>query len=141
MRAVDWTECGCSRCSDVRAEASPSLLHQVVVRLQEIGRRVRRVAKRQMHARRLWRRRAGRGLASVPIFLLVRQVKLTKRLDLAKAAEVALALAEYFDIPPENMVIQGYGEAELLIDTEANERRNRRVAVRVITPLLHASAN
>jgi outer membrane protein OmpA-like peptidoglycan-associated protein len=39
------------------------------------------------------------------------------------------------------MVIQGYGEAELLIETEANERRNRRVAVRVITPLLHASAN
>ena len=58
-----------------------------------------------------------------------------------RAESVALALSEYFDIPPENMVIQGYGEAELLIDTEANERRNRRVAVRVITPLLHASAN
>jgi hypothetical protein len=36
------------------------------------------------------RAKSGRGLASVPIFLLVRQVKLTKRLDLAKAAEVAL---------------------------------------------------
>jgi outer membrane protein OmpA-like peptidoglycan-associated protein len=58
-----------------------------------------------------------------------------------RAESVALALSEYFDIPPENMVIQGYGEAELLIETEANERRNRRVAVRVITPLLHASAN
>ena len=58
-----------------------------------------------------------------------------------RAESVALALSEYFEIPPENMVIQGYGEAELLIDTEANERRNRRVAVRVITPLLHASAN
>jgi len=58
-----------------------------------------------------------------------------------RAESVALALSEYFEIPPENMVIQGYGEAELLIDTEADERRNRRVAVRVITPLLHASAN
>jgi hypothetical protein len=36
------------------------------------------------------RAKSGRGLASVPIFLLVRQVKLTKRLDLVKAAEVAL---------------------------------------------------
>jgi hypothetical protein len=36
------------------------------------------------------RAKSGRGLASVPIFLLVRQVKLTKRLDLAKAAEAAL---------------------------------------------------
>ena len=58
-----------------------------------------------------------------------------------RAESVALALSEYFDIPPENMVIQGYGEAELLIETEANERRNRRVAVRVITPLLHVAAN
>jgi outer membrane protein OmpA-like peptidoglycan-associated protein len=58
-----------------------------------------------------------------------------------RAESVALALSEYFEIPPENLVIQGYGEAELLIDTEADERRNRRVAVRVITPLLHASAN
>ena len=36
------------------------------------------------------RAKSGRGLASVPIFLLVRQVKLTKRLDLAKAAQAAL---------------------------------------------------
>ena len=34
------------------------------------------------------------------------------------------------------MVVQGYGEAELLIDTQKDERRNRRVAVRVITPLM-----
>ncbi len=53
-----------------------------------------------------------------------------------RAESVALALAEYFDIPPENMVVQGYGEGELLIETQANERRNRRVAARVITPLL-----
>ena len=58
-----------------------------------------------------------------------------------RAESVALALTEYFDIPPENMVIQGYGESELLIDTEADERRNRRVAVRVITPLLGTASN
>ena len=53
-----------------------------------------------------------------------------------RAESVALALTEYFDIPPENMIVQGYGESELLIDTQADERRNRRVAARVITPLL-----
>jgi outer membrane protein OmpA-like peptidoglycan-associated protein len=53
-----------------------------------------------------------------------------------RAETVALALTEYFDIPPENMVVQGYGETELLIDTQADEKRNRRVGVRVITPLL-----
>jgi hypothetical protein len=36
------------------------------------------------------RAKSGRGLASVPIFLLVRQVTLSKRLNLAKAAKVAL---------------------------------------------------
>ncbi len=53
-----------------------------------------------------------------------------------RAETVALALTEYFDIPPENMVVQGYGETELLIDTQADEKRNRRVGVRIITPLL-----
>jgi outer membrane protein OmpA-like peptidoglycan-associated protein/surface antigen len=56
-----------------------------------------------------------------------------------RAESVALALAEYFDIPPENMVVQGYGESELQIDTQTNERANRRVAVRIITPLLNTS--
>ena len=36
------------------------------------------------------RAKSGRGRTTVPIFLLVRQVKLAKRLDLAKAAEVAV---------------------------------------------------
>jgi outer membrane protein OmpA-like peptidoglycan-associated protein len=53
-----------------------------------------------------------------------------------RAETVALALTEYFGIPPENMVVQGYGEGELLIDTQADEKRNRRAAVRIITPLL-----
>ena len=61
---------------------------------------------------------------------------LTLALSDRRAESVALALTEYFDIPPENMVIQGYGETELRIDTQANEKRNRRVAVRVIGPLL-----
>ena len=53
---------------------------------------------------------------------------------------MALALTEYFDIPPENMVVQGYGETELLIDTQASEAANRRVEVRVITPLMRTAA-
>ncbi|MDN5787582.1 OmpA family protein, partial [Pseudorhodobacter sp.] len=53
-----------------------------------------------------------------------------------RAETVALAMTEYFEIPPENMVVQGYGESELLIDTQADEQRNRRAAVRIITPLL-----
>ena len=56
-----------------------------------------------------------------------------------RAESVALALTEYFDIPPENMVIQGYGETELLVDTQANEPRNRRVGVRIITQLLNGA--
>ncbi len=56
-----------------------------------------------------------------------------------RAESVALALTEYFDIPPENMIVQGYGETELLIDTQANEPLNRRVEVKVITPLMTTS--
>jgi outer membrane protein OmpA-like peptidoglycan-associated protein len=56
-----------------------------------------------------------------------------------RAESLALALTEYFDIPPENMVIQGYGESYLKVPTLSDERANRRVAVRRITPLLVAS--
>ncbi|WP_241557982.1 OmpA family protein [Falsirhodobacter deserti] len=56
-----------------------------------------------------------------------------------RAESVALALAEYYDIPPENMVVQGYGESDLRIDTEGDEPRNRRVAVRIITPILQTA--
>ena len=55
-----------------------------------------------------------------------------------RAESVALALSEYFDVPTENMVVQGYGESDLLVETEADERANRRAAVRRITPLLTA---
>lgn len=54
-----------------------------------------------------------------------------------RAESVALALTEYFDVLPENMVVQGYGEANLKVLTAAPERENRRATVRRITPLLY----
>jgi len=53
-----------------------------------------------------------------------------------RAESVALALSEYFDVPPENMVVQGFGERFLKIPTLEGERQNRRVAVRRITTLI-----
>ncbi|MDQ7777875.1 OmpA family protein [Paracoccus aminovorans] len=53
-----------------------------------------------------------------------------------RAESVALALTEYYDVPPENMVVQGYGEQFLLVPGEGDDRANRRVAVRRITDLL-----
>ncbi len=53
-----------------------------------------------------------------------------------RAESVALALTEYFDVRPENMVIQGYGESDLKVQTLEDERLNRRVTVRRVTPLL-----
>ncbi len=57
-----------------------------------------------------------------------------------RAESVALALTEYFGVPPENLVVQGYGEAFLKIDTQADERANRRASVRRITDLLRQAA-
>lgn len=56
-----------------------------------------------------------------------------------RAESVALALTEYFDVPPENLVVQGYGESDLKVRTLEAERANRRAAVRRITPLITAS--
>ncbi len=53
-----------------------------------------------------------------------------------RAASVANALTEYYEIPPENLVAHGYGEDFLKIETDGPEPRNRRVAIRRITPLL-----
>lgn len=55
-----------------------------------------------------------------------------------RAESTALALTEYFAIPPENLVVQGYGESNLKVRTNEAERINRRVAIRKITPLLRA---
>jgi outer membrane protein OmpA-like peptidoglycan-associated protein len=53
-----------------------------------------------------------------------------------RAEAVAVALSQNFDIPPENLVTEGYGEQYLKVRTEAAERENRRVTARRITPLL-----
>ncbi len=53
-----------------------------------------------------------------------------------RAESVALALTQFFGVPPENMVVQGYGESALLVPTLEAEERNRRATVRRITPLL-----
>ena len=53
-----------------------------------------------------------------------------------RAESVALALTEFFQVPPENMVVQGYGEAFPRIAREGDVRANRRATVRRITDLL-----
>ena len=53
-----------------------------------------------------------------------------------RAEAVATALTNVFDIPPENMETQGYGEQYLKVETQEPERENRRVAIRRITPLV-----
>jgi len=60
-----------------------------------------------------------------------------------RAESVAAALTDVFDIPPENLVTQGYGERYLKVATQERNRDNRRVAIRRITPLVApmASAN
>jgi outer membrane protein OmpA-like peptidoglycan-associated protein len=53
-----------------------------------------------------------------------------------RAEAVSIILTEEFQVPPENMTTQGYGEQYLKVQTDQPERQNRRVAVRRITPLL-----
>ena len=53
-----------------------------------------------------------------------------------RAASVAGILSDYFDIPRDALVSQGYGERYLKIPTDGPERQNRRVTIRNITPLL-----
>lgn len=57
-----------------------------------------------------------------------------------RAETVARILVNFYDVPPENLVIQGYGERFLKIETQAAEEQNRRVTIRNITPLI-GSAN
>jgi OmpA-OmpF porin, OOP family len=56
-----------------------------------------------------------------------------------RAESVALALAEQFQVPAENLTSQGYGEQQLKVNTDGPERQNRRVTMRRITPLLSGS--
>ncbi|MCS6762451.1 MAG: OmpA family protein [Candidatus Devosia symbiotica] len=53
-----------------------------------------------------------------------------------RAATVARILTDFYDVPPENLATQGYGERYLKIRTDLAEHANRRVTIRRITPLI-----
>ncbi|MGU3341917.1 OmpA family protein, partial [Methylobacterium mesophilicum] len=53
-----------------------------------------------------------------------------------RAQSVATVLTQQFQVPPENLTTQGYGEQYLKVNTQNAARENRRVTVRRITPLL-----
>lgn len=54
-----------------------------------------------------------------------------------RAQSAAELLTQQFQVPPENLVTQGYGEQNLKIQTDGPSRENRRVTARRITPLLN----
>lgn len=56
-----------------------------------------------------------------------------------RAAVVAQILADFYKVPPENLVTQGYGERFLKVNTQEGERLNRRVTIKRITPLITVS--
>lgn len=56
-----------------------------------------------------------------------------------RAETVARILANVYGVPPENMIVQGYGESYLKVDTQGPEEANRRVTMRNITPLVVSS--
>jgi OmpA-OmpF porin, OOP family len=56
-----------------------------------------------------------------------------------RAESVAVILTDAYQIPPENLVSQGYGEQHPKVPDLGPNRENRRVAVRRITPLLHGA--
>ncbi|WP_246778396.1 OmpA family protein [Maritalea myrionectae] len=53
-----------------------------------------------------------------------------------RAETVAVILSRAFGVPPENLATQGYGERYLKIRTQQADRRNRRVTIKRITPLI-----
>jgi outer membrane protein OmpA-like peptidoglycan-associated protein len=53
-----------------------------------------------------------------------------------RAEAVANVLSDVYDIAPENLATQGYGERYLKIETEGAEQLNRRVTIRRVTPLV-----
>ncbi len=58
-----------------------------------------------------------------------------------RAESVAVTLSELYDIPPENLVTQGYGERFLKVQTSGPSEENRRVTIRRITPLVRPVAS
>jgi len=59
----------------------------------------------------------------------------------SRAATVARILTDFYDVPPENLTTQGYGERYLEVKTDDAERLNRRVSIERITPLITVSDN
>ncbi len=53
-----------------------------------------------------------------------------------RAQSVAEILSRDFNIPAENLTTQGYGEAQLRVQTDGAVRENRRVTIRRVTPLI-----
>ena len=53
-----------------------------------------------------------------------------------RASTVARILTDFYDIPPENLVTQGYGERYLKVKTDGPEPLNRRVTIKNITTLV-----
>ena len=53
-----------------------------------------------------------------------------------RASTVARILTDFYEVPPENLTTQGYGERYLKVETEDAEELNRRVTVKRITPLV-----
>ncbi|MEQ1770906.1 MAG: OmpA family protein, partial [Devosia sp.] len=53
-----------------------------------------------------------------------------------RASTVARILTDYYEIPAENLVTQGYGERYLKVKTQSAEELNRRVTIKDITPLV-----
>lgn len=56
-----------------------------------------------------------------------------------RAGTIADLLTEFYDIPPENLTTQGYGERYLKVETDGPERANRRATIRRITSLVSGS--
>lgn len=61
-----------------------------------------------------------------------------KNLELSdeRASTVARILTDFYEVPPENLTTQGYGERYLKVKTDEAEELNRRVTVKRITPLV-----
>jgi outer membrane protein OmpA-like peptidoglycan-associated protein len=57
-----------------------------------------------------------------------------------RAESIATILTERYNIPPENLLVQGYGEQYLKEKTDGPSAANRRVALRRVTPLLRTSS-
>jgi len=57
-----------------------------------------------------------------------------------RAESVANILTGEYQVPPENLVTQGYGEQHLKVQTDGPSRENRRVTMRRITPLLQGAS-